>query len=344
MKRLLAALAFLLLPLSQSPAAAQSPAEVAALQNMLADVGQWSLEHSAIMERASAPLAGVEAYIHILDSFENGDIDVETAAERIRQWRDSALGAIGQAKRDADNLRQPPSLALLGAEGVGLSVAMRTTRENTTPTLVEFERVVTTITEYGLAALRDRHGALEAQQRAVLSASAQLVRVDLARIRVNAASLADDHPNQALMNATAHYYAVLMGVPQLAINELNGQGDRVAMIAALRRSAQSMRDELARCDALTRQMRARFGAVQAGPGVEMVRSVIEMVETFPDSIRAYQGLVNNVDQVIEDLERGTDAVQVWVDQSDRDAPYMEEIARLEQVRATLVANNNRRPL
>lgn len=342
-KRLLAALffAFVAATSASTPARAQPAAE---MQAILADLGVWMQEYQAIMTVANEPYVAMGSYLSALEQFAEGRSSASSTRRSIEEWRRNALASLSRANSAAERLRAPPSLAAYGADGVALDTIMVSIRQDLTPTLVETERSVHAVAELGLAALNDRAKGYEARAAALYQGSIRLTAVERRRIDVAAASLPANHPNQALMVATQHYYDTLAAVPTYALQEQAGGGDRAALIESLRASARGMRTALERARGLTTQLTARSRSVQGGPGVEVARVMVRMLETFPQSIAAYEGLAVGVEEAADALAEGQEVNDVWADQEDNDRPYLEEIARLEAVRAELLATNNQSPL
>jgi hypothetical protein len=319
------------------PAAAQetSPAQA---QTVLAEVGAWTVEYQDVLMGIGQPLQGIDTFVQILDDFTNGQTEADDAAAQLEAWRGQGLETLAASRAAAAAVRAPPSLSPLGVQGEALERALRIGRDNLLPTIQEMERVLNAGTELGLAALLDPAKGYEARERAMYAASMQLVRVDRLRVDAHAAALPRNHPNHALVTATGHYYDTLIAVPTLALQELDGGGDRRALIASLRQSARSMRDELRRANTETEAMVARARMALVGEYSHIARTLLEAAETYPGSIRAYQGLADGVEQAANALEQGRDVVEVWADQETSDVPHLAEIERLERLRAEQMAN------
>jgi hypothetical protein len=340
MKRVLAAILLGLFAFA-APAAAQStPAPtVASVQALLADAGRWTQEFQAIMTRMNEPLTNMQPYLNALDGFTAGEVSAEDAHAAIDAWRAQGLQTLAEARVSAGALRPPPSFSSLGPEGLALEGALIGARDNLLPTLLEIERVVNAAADMGVAALRDPTKGYDARQRAWYRASAQLVRVDRTRINLAYAGLPQGHPNRFLMAATLHYYDALTAVPDYALQELDGGGDRVALVRSLRENARAMRVELNRSSVATQQTLERARASQAGEAVVLLRVMIQTLETYPDSIRAYHGLAGGIDRLADSIESGGDISDAWGNQEESDLPHLTEIDRLERMRAAMIANN-----
>jgi len=341
MRRSIAAVLMAALSFAQ-PAAAQTSSErqaVAEVQILLADVGRWSQEYLAVINQAVQPLSDIQSFVDILDRFTDGDIRASQARSEIEAWRSQSLSVIALARVAAERLRPPPSLSILGPEGADMDRALQAARDNALPIVHEFESVVNACAELGLEAIRDTSKGFEARQRALLRAQMQLVRVDLGRIDLSVAAVAPTHPTHHVARATQHYYAALLAVPDYALQELDGGGDRDALVASLRQSAEHMRASLAEATSTSEQIRERLRAQLGGPAVEVARTGLRVFETYPASIRAYSGLADNIDRVATAIERGDDVLMVWGDQEEWDMPFLNEIDRLDRVRADLLANN-----
>lgn len=341
MKRFLFSLFAVASALTQPALAQQQPEPSAAqYQALLADVGAWSLQQQRVMDLVVAPLMDSTRFVEILEAFTAGKADAEETRRALEAWRAQGAATLAQARAAAEALPPPPSLTLMGPTGEPLVRVMSAARDSLLPAIGEADRVLNALVDLGLTSLSDPGKVYLVRQRALLQAQIQMVRVDLARIELNAASLPHDHPNQALMVATQHYYAAVLAVPLDVLETMEGRGNRAELIASLRSSAQSMRGELARADSLTRRVLAELRATPPfGESAGLVRAVLAAAETYPDSIRAYQGLADGIDVAAASLERGADALDVWADQEESDMPHLNEIARLETLRATLIANN-----
>ena len=103
-----------------------------------------------------------------------------------------------------------------------------------------------------------------------------------------------------------------------------------------------MRSELMRARTLTEQLARQARDTQAGPGGEMSRIMLRLLETFPPSIAAYEGLAGGIDEAADALADGQSINDVWADQEENDRPFLAEISRLEEVRARLLATNAQR--
>lgn len=340
-RRLLTAIAFAFVAMAPASARAQSTAE---LQSMLADIGQWMQEYQAVMADANAPFLEIETYYTALDGFADGSLSARRARREIEGWNERAIASMDRARAGAAVLRQPPRLAGYGPEGLALQRILDATRDNLLPTVTEMERVVETVVSLGLGALDDRAKGFEARERAFYSASIQLTLVDRSRIDLSAAMLSRDNPNSALLGATQHYYDFLVAMPRHALEAMDGGGNRAALISSLREYARSMRQELARGRRVHAQTQARARELMGGPAVEIGRLMNRMLDTFPPSFAAYEGLASDIDAAVVSLENGREVRDVWAESEINDRPFLDEIDRLEHVRAAILAENQRAPL
>lgn len=338
MIRFIAAACFFVFALAPA-AAAQQNREVAEMQALLADIGVWTQEYHAVTGLAGEPMTNIADFVQVLDRFTEGKADAGKTRADLAAWRARSLAIIARARAAASALRPPPSLAALGPQGVTMETAFVASREGLPPLLDEFERIINALAELGVSAVDGGGDGYEARERAVYEASIALIRVDRGRIEISVASLPRDNPNRGLISATLHYYDTLIAIPVLAIEQLDGGGDRHAVAAAMVQSATRMRAELDRAAALTRTTLEQLRAQQAGEGVELVRTVIRAMETFPPSIEAYRGLAANIDRAAAALRSGVDVNDVMAEQEAGDVPHLEEIDRLERLRAGMLANN-----
>lgn len=339
--RTLVAFAAMFLSLSAAPARAQ---EMARAQADLADMGVWVQEYQGIMSIANEPFVEMTAYVEALQRFGDGRQSAGRTRRQIRTWQRNASASLARARVAAENLRDPPSLAQYGRDGAALDMVLHSMHGDIEVGLTETEAVVVAIAELGLAALDDRAKGYAARERALYQASIRLTTVDRRRIDVAAAAISREHPTQALMVATQHYYDTLIAIPAYALQEQDGAGDLAAVIESLRASARGMRAALTRSRMLSEQLATEARNTQGGPGAEMSRIMLRMLETFPPSIAAYEGLAVGVDEAADALEQRQNVNDVWADQEENDRPFLEEIARLEAVRAQLLATNNQRAL
>lgn len=339
--RLLVAIALFAASLAPGPARAQDVAEV---QAVLAEMGAWMQRYQGLMTGANQSFIDLGGYIAAIDQFNEGDISEAEARAGVEAWRTRALAAIAAARAGAHTLGEPPVLAAYGPEGAQLDRVLRVIRDNLRPTLDEMERLANAVAELGLSAISDPAKAYDVRARAYYLAAIQVVQMDRARVDVAAVSLPRVHPTQPLMAATQHYYDNLVAVPRYAIEELDGGGDRAALVASLRASAHGMRVELARSRDLSDTLLAEARQRQAGYGVELTRVMVRMLETFPASIRAYEGLAEGIDTAAAALERGEDVADVWSQQEADDAPYLLEIDRIDALRAQMLAEISRTAL
>lgn len=324
------------------PAAAQHSSQesaVAAVQSVMADVGRWSLAYQNAIGLASRPLTEIATFVAIMDRYSAGAIEAEDAAAEIGVWRAQALDSIQAARAAAEALPPPPSLAGLGPDGAALDTALHAARDNATPMIQEMERVVNALAELSLASLGDPSKASETRMRALLRAQVQLLRVDLNRVTITVASIAPTHPTHWVMQALQSYYRAMLAVPQYALQESDTAADRAALVGSMRREAQEMHRVLDRASARAELMREQMRMQLGGAGVEIVRTTIQMFDTFPPTVAAYRGLAQNIVRAAAAIEQGEDMLWVWGDQEEWDVPYLEEIDRLDRARAELLANN-----
>lgn len=322
----------------------QGEPSVQALEATLADVGQWTLEYSAVLGDAGAVMEEMDAYIAILDRFSAGETGAGAALAQLSAWRSNAIGRIDAVKANANNLREPPSLAFLGPSAVGLDRALATARRDIAPLLDEIASMLDEVAAMGAEAIRDPEKGLEARQRAVYGSAIQMVRIDLRRIDANLAALTGDHPNHPIMRATQLYYAALMLVPQHEIDVMNGIAPAPTRVAsALRLAGQDMRTQTAQSATLAQRLIDGLRARPLPPGGENIVSMIrDMMATFPDTVRAYNGVADSLDRAAAHIEAGGEVAGASEVHDTAVLPYLQEIERLERVRANLAATIGRR--
>jgi hypothetical protein len=339
MKRLFAACALALSMIATPVSAQQQDVQV-----LLAEAAIWSRDFGAVMTQAAEPLAGIDAFVQIMDRFGAGEIDAQRAAADVEAWRADSLAKVAHARAAAEALRAPPTFAHLGPDGVRLDAAFRANRDSAVPLVHEFERVVNAVADLGVAAVRDPTKLLDVRHRALLNATIQLLRVDLGRIDAAAASVSEQHPHQAVSVATQHYYNGLIHMLTYALESLDGAGDRGGAIGTLRGEGVAMRRELDRASRLAASMQETLPAQLAGAPPELIEAALAAFRTYPDTIRAFSGLADGLDAAAASLQSGANPLDVWADQEARDRPYLDELDRLDAVRQELIANNNRRTL
>ncbi|MEQ1617818.1 MAG: hypothetical protein ABL883_05690 [Terricaulis sp.] len=328
------------------PASAQQRSEpsVAAVEATLADIGQWTLEYSAVLGGAGAVLEEIDPFIVILDRFSAGETDSRAALRQIGEWRGNAANRIETVRGNAANLRAPPSLALLGPSAVGLDRAMATARRDLPALLDEIASMLDAVAAMGSDAIRNPEKGIEARERAIYGSVIQLIRIDLRRIDANIAALSADHPNRPIMRATQIYYSALMLIPQHEVDVMNGvEPGPIRVAAGLRLAAQDMRTQTAQCAPLAQRTIDALRTRPAPSGSENIIGMIgDMMATFPDTVRAYNGVADALDGAAAHIEAGGEVADASEVHDAAALPYLREIERLEQVRANLAATIGRR--
>ncbi len=322
----------------------RSEPSVAAVEATLADVGQWTLEYNAVLGDAGAVLDEIDPFVDILDRFSAGEINSTPALRRIDEWRRNAADRISAVRTSVADLREPPSLAWLGSSAAGLDGAMATARRDLPPLLNEIANMLDEVAAMGADAIRNPEKGIEARERAVYGSVIQLIRIDLRRIDANIAALPTDHPNRPIMRATQIYYSALMLIPQHEIDVMDGlEPGPVRVAAGLRLAAQDMRAQTAQSAPLAQRMLEGLRARPALPGSENIIGMInDMMATFPDTVRAYNGLADSLDRAAVHIEAGGAVADASEVHDAAALPYLQEIERLERVRANLAATIGRR--
>ena len=333
--------------LALQPASAQTQEpSVAAVQSVLQDMAHWMLEYGEVLEQGGQLMDNLDEFVLILEQFDAGDLTERAALTRLERWRRenrTELEAVRAAER---RLRRPPSIALFGAESAPLEFAMNTARDNLLPVIDEIGSVLETSASMGVEALRNGTGkTLEVRQRAFYQSSIQLVRIDLRRVEIQGAALEPNHPNRPLMLATQSFYAALMAMPTYEIAVLDeANPSRSDLARSLRQYAREIRTRSAESGESALQMREMMRWGQTNELAPMMQMIIRMMDTFPDTVRAYNGLADGVDAAAVCVEGSRDTLDCWGIMDERTRGALEEIGRLERIRAEIVAANQHAPL
>ncbi len=343
LRNIIAAVAFACAALTPAPGRAQ---DVAQMESALAAMGGWMQNYLAVMTRASAPFLDMTQYSTAIERFSDGEVSANEARADIDAWRSSALAALREARAGAQAMQEPPSFAMFGADGERLDQLIIGSRASITPTIDEMERVVHAVADLGLSALDDRSKGYEARERALYQAAIQLTRVERVRIDLAAASLAEHHPTRYLAVATQHYYDTLDVMPRYLLAEYDGTADRQALVASLRASAVGMRAALRSANVRLDGLRADARALQRGDpaGARIGRVMGEMIETFPRTFAAYEGLAFGIEGAANAIEAGADVSDIWSGLDANDRPHLDEIDRLDRVRAEILTGMSRERL
>lgn len=316
---------------------------VAQVEQVVGEIGAWTLDYGALLTEASSVMDEVDGYTAILDRFAAGGVQTRRAREQMQAWRVNAVARAQALRARAVALRAPPSLAVLGADGIVLENAFVVAR-NDLPALVD--EMIVSLEAFGALgeeAIANPTKTATARHRAVYQSSIQLIRIDTRRIAATAAALANDHPNRHIMEATVAYYAGLSAFPTHELGVLDGaQPSPAAVAATLRQSSRDMRASLAQASLQAERMTQHLRSMPAPPEAQQMRLVIiRMAETFPGTVRVYGGLVDSIDAAALYLEQGGDVQEAWVRQEAVALPVFERISQLENERAQLAVQLRR---
>lgn len=342
MMRFVSALVLGLALAASPPAAAQQQEpSVASVRATLSDMAAWMLEYSTVLDRGGELMENLDEFVAILEQFDAGEINERTALARLDRWRVNNRTELEAVRALERGLRRPPSIADFGPSAAPLEFALHTARENLPPVLEEIGAVLEASASMGIEALRGGPGkSLEVRQRAFYQSSLQLVRIDLRRVEVQGAALDQDHPNRPLMFATQRFYAALMAMPTHELARLDGANpDRAALAVALREAARDIRSNTAQTSALASRMRETMRWSQSEELEPLTQMIVRLMETFPDSVIAYNGLATGVDAAAACVERGDDTLDCWSVMDEQTRAPLEEIGRLERVRAEVIARS-----
>lgn len=330
------ALAALVLTFAAAPPAAAQEITPAQGQALLADYGGWVQDYNTALTRATAVLLNIESFVQIMQSVGDGTLRERQGLRRIEDWRTQARREVAAARALAQQLRPPPSMAVLGERGASIDAMTSVAHETLLPTIDQIGQLAENMADLGVAAIRNPEEAFESRARVLYNSTLQMVRIDRQRIDVARAAMPPDHPNARLMAASALYYDVVSAFATHELARLDGDvGDRVALAAALRRSASNMVTELNHAEIETRNMREslRFGQT---PEMEpLITILVRMLETFPASIREYRAIATQVDRAARRVEAGEDTLEVWGDFDEAVAPNFVAIERHDVERARL---------
>lgn len=323
-------------PPRREPTAAEVQAAVGA-------VGAWSLEYATLLQQAGEVMDEVDSYTAIIDRFAAREIRERAALEQLEAWRVNTV-ARGQAVRArAVALRHPPSLSAMGEDGAVLENAFAMSRADLPELIDEIIASMEALAAFGADAIRSPSKISDTLRRAVYSSSMQMIRIDTRRISANAAALSDDHPNKHVMETIVAYYAALGAMPAHELRVLDGEpADPASVGATLRQSARDMRVSLARASRATDQMTREIRNAPAPPDVrEMQRTVLQMMESFPATIRVYGQLADTLDAAAARIDVGASVVDVWGEQETAAIPLLDQITQLETERSRLAASLQR---
>jgi hypothetical protein len=323
----------------QPAAAQQQEPSVASVRATLADMAEWMIEYSTVLDHGAELMNNLDDFALILERFEDGDINQRTALSQLERWRVTNRTEFEVVRVMERNLRRPPSIADFGPSAAPLEFALHTARDNLAPVLDEIAAVLEASASMGVEAVRGDPGkTFEVRERAFYQSSIQLVRIDLRRVEIQGAALERDHPNQPLMTATQHFYAALMAMPSHELARLDGENpDRGALAVLLRQSAREMRVHTGQSAVLASRMRETMRWSQSAELAPLSEMIVRLMDTFPASVVAYNGLADGVDAAAACVERGDATLQCWTVLDTQTRAPLEEIGRLERVRAELIA-------
>ncbi|ANP45545.1 hypothetical protein ATE48_06245 [Candidatus Viadribacter manganicus] len=329
------------------PPAAQAPApgepSIAEVRQMLGEMGAWSLEYSGILGEAGRLMDQVEGYTAILDAVGAGSIRKRQAIEQMESWRRTSIARAQAVRERAVALRPPPSLAAMGPDGVDLEAALVLARNDLPLVLDEIITSLDAFAAYGLDAINNRERAVGARLRAIYTSHLQLISIDSRRIRAASRAVATDHPNRFVMEATIEYYRGLAAFGEYGIRALEApETDTMIVAQTLRDAAVQMRTKLARTETEAQRTLREQRDMRYPPGAETLqRTIIEMTETYPETVRLYRELADTLDTAAAAIEAGGVVSEAWSAQEDIAIPLLERIALVEEQRAQIGAELRR---
>lgn len=329
-------------PMPAPPRAEEAPLgdlTAAQVEAIISDVGVWSLDYNDILTSATSVMDSVDRFVEILDRFDRRELRERAALAALDEWRVDAVQRAEAVRARARTLRMPPSLRALGPVGERMEAAFITGRNDLEPLISEIITNLDAMAAIGRDAISDPGKGVEARQRVFFTSALELVRIDSRRIQAAVAALPEDHPNRSIMRGNLRYYEALAAFPAHELRVLDGGAPDPASVAnTLERSAQAMRQELAQSEELIERMltQARFSP-SPPDGANVVRGVISIIETLPETVRLYRGVADSLDQAAMRIRAGATVIDAWASQEGTSLPILEQIARADTERARLAA-------
>jgi len=327
---LFAALVLVVIPMR---AGAQTPPTAASVEALLGEMSAWMADYYSVSQ--SAPL-DIDGYLNVLDRLDTRELTEAQAITALTQWRDRSLATNGDARRRAGILRQPPSMAMLGQRGANLDTIMQASYDGLGALLDSQGVLIERLAEMGVGGIREPAKLQDARVRAVIESQLQILGVAERRVRISAAALSADHPNNAVFEAGLEFYEALSAIARNELARLDGGGDPSAVARTLRSSASEMRVELARAARLAEGLRqsARW---QHTPDTERLATVIvRLAETYPELLANYGVLADALDRAATNIEAGGAVVDAWADLEEEVEAPLANIARLDRERAAML--------
>lgn len=304
--------------------------------------GLFSIVAAIALLAAGAP-AQAEPSTAIIDRFANREIREREALRQMEAWRANAISRAQALRANAVALREPPSLTVFGEQGAALRAALETSRQDLPILIDQMIANLEALAAFGIEAIRSPTKVAEVRQRAIFSSSVQLIRIDSRRISASVAALAPDHPNRSILNATLAYYRALEALPAHQLRLLDGgEADPMSVAATLRQSSREMRALLAQTLADTERMAREIASTPFPPeGRDLQQALRQMMQTYPDSVRAYNLVADTLDRAAAHIEGGGEVLDAWVTQEQAALPIFDQISRLEDQRAQMAASLRR---
>lgn len=148
-----------------------STPSVAAVEQAVGEMGDWTLAYSALVAQASQVMDEVDNCTAVLDRFANGQIREREALRQMEAWRANAISR-GQALRvEAAALRDPPSLTVFGERGAALREALETSRGDLPVLVDQMISVLDALGALGSEAIRNPTKTADARRRAVFTSN-----------------------------------------------------------------------------------------------------------------------------------------------------------------------------
>jgi hypothetical protein len=332
-------------PNTQRPARAASTQgpTIAQVEQALGEIGVWSLEYSAIITSAAEVMNEVEGYTAILDRVASRQLRTRAALEEMEAWRTNAVARAQAVRANAAAFRPPPSISGISEEMATLEGALVLAR-NDLPVLID--EMITSLeawAAYGAEAIRNPNQVADTRLRAVYASGIQLIRIDTRRLSSSMRAAPANHPNRFMIEAMIAYYAGLSLFPLHELRIVDGeQSDPATVAATLRQYAGEMRASLVQAETHAARTAREYAAMPAPPEAQQLRqTVIQMMESYPESVGLYRQLAEGLDTAASGIETGSPIAEAWGAQETAALPVLDQIGRIEERRAQLAAQLRR---
>ncbi len=314
-------------------AEAQAPPSATAVESLLGEMSAWMAEYYSVSQ--SSPL-DIDGYLNVLDRLDTRALNEAQAITALTEWRDRSLAINGDARRRAGVLRRPPSMALLGQRGADLDTILQASYSGL-GSLLDSQRVlIERLAEMGVGGIREPAKLQDARVRAVIESQIQLLAVAERRVRISAAALSPDHPNNAVFSAALEFYEALSAIAHNELARLDGGGDPPAVARTLRSSASEMRTELARAGTLAEGLRESARWQHTPETARLATVIVRLAETYPELLGNYGLLADALERAATKIDAGETVLDSWADLEEEVETPLANIARLDRERAGML--------